>query len=117
MSSSPTALFKLLWEALVDLLGTAATAALLRRAARRAMARAPELGELLIVREDLDYRYTLPPAWGDPAAAETQHGLRQLMVELVPLLVELTGPVVLCHLAQIPELRERGFVPARQEKS
>ena len=49
--------------------------------------------------------------------AETQQGLRQLMAELVPLLVELTGPVVLCHLAQIPELRERGLVPAREERS
>ncbi len=117
VTSSPAALFALLWEALVSLLGTAATAALLRRAARRAMARAPELGELIIVREDLDYRYTLPPAWGHAAAGETQHGFRHLMAELVPLLVELTGPVVLCHLAQIPELRERGFVPAREEKS
>ncbi len=117
VSSSPTALFKLLWEALVDLLGSAATAALLRRASRRAMAQAPELGELIIVREDLDYRYKLPHAWGDAAAEETPHGLRQLMLELVPLLIELTGPVVLCHLAQIPELRERGLVPAREERS
>jgi hypothetical protein len=117
VSSSPTALFTLVWDALVDLLGSAATAALLRRAARRAMARAPELGELIIVREDLDYRYTLPHAWSNAEAEETQHGFRQLMVELVPLLVELTGPVVLCHLAQIPELKERGFVPAREERS
>jgi hypothetical protein len=117
VTSSPTALFTLLWEALVDLLGSAATAALLRRAARRAMARAPELGELVIVREDLDYRYTLPHAWGDAATGETQHGLRHLMAELVPLLVELTGHVVLGHLAQIPELRECGFVPTREERS
>jgi hypothetical protein len=117
VTSSPAALFTQVWGALVDLLGSAATAALLRRAARRAVARAPELGELIIVRVDLDYHYTLPRAWADAAAGEAQHGLRHLMAELVPLLVELTGPVVLCHLAQIPELRERGVVPAREERS
>jgi hypothetical protein len=38
------------WDALAELLGTAATATLLKRAAWRAAARSPELAELAIQR-------------------------------------------------------------------
>jgi hypothetical protein len=115
---SAAALFKLLWEGLADVLGTAATAVLVRRAARRAAARNPELAELAISREKLEYRFTLPRAWterADAAAAIATAdalALRELVGELRPLLVELTGPVVVRRLAQIPELRARGIVPA-----
>src|SRR5438477_7766666 len=37
------ALFKLIWDCVADVLGTTATATLVRRAARRAMLRSPEL--------------------------------------------------------------------------
>lgn len=114
---SAAALFTLLWEGLADVLGTAATAVLVRRAARRAAPRSPELAELAISRENLEYRFTLPRAWTDraaavaAAAADDAHALRELVGELKPLLVELTGPVVVRRLAQIPELRERGIIP------
>src|SRR5205823_11164263 len=39
-----TAIFRTLWDGLVDVLGTAATAVILGRAARRALVRSPELG-------------------------------------------------------------------------
>src|ERR1051325_7380679 len=65
---SIAALFTLVWDALADVLGTAATATLLRRAARRAAPRCLELGELAIAREKLEYRYTLPPEWAGGAA-------------------------------------------------
>jgi hypothetical protein len=119
---SSAALFSLIRDALADLLGTAATATLLRRAARRAASLNPELAMLTIVRENLEYRYTLPPAWNDwnkPLSSErphdTQAALQHLVGELLPLLVELTGPIVVRHLAQIPELRERGIVPPQEE--
>ena len=108
------ALFTLLWDALADLLGTAATATLLRRAARRAALRDPELTEIAIVRENLEYRYTLPSAWDDWTGG-TQRALLRLVGELLPLLVELTGPLVVNHLAQIPALRERGIIPPQEE--
>jgi hypothetical protein len=107
-------LFTLLWDALADLLGCAAAATLLRRAAGRATADNPELAEVAIVRVNLQYRYTLPPTWRD-ATAGTGRALRGLVGELLPLLVELTGPVVVSHLAQIPELRERGIIPPQEE--
>jgi hypothetical protein len=119
---SAAALFALLWEGLADVLGTAATAVLVRRAARRAAARNPELAELAISREKLDYRFTLPRAWTERAeaaavaAAADEAALRELVGELRPLLVELTGPVVVRRLAQIPALRERGIVPADEEQ-
>ena len=120
---SAAALFTLLWEELADVLGTAATAVLVRRAARRAAFRSPELAELAISRENLEYRFTLPRAWteradaANAAAAADAHALRELVGELRPLLVELTGPVVVRRLAQIPELRERGIIPSDQEPS
>jgi hypothetical protein len=108
-------LFNLLWEALADVLGTAATATLLRRAARRALPRCPQLGELTIERENLEYRYRLPGAWEDPDKI-LPPALRELVGELRPLLVELTGPVVLRHLEQVPELRDWLISPQAQEQ-
>src|ERR1051325_10337245 len=62
-------LFTLVWDALADVLGTATTAAVLRRAARRAAPRCAELTELSISREKLEYRCTLPSRWvNDPDA-------------------------------------------------
>jgi hypothetical protein len=110
---SSAALFTILWDAIADLLGTAATATVVRRAARRAMPRSPELAELSIVRQDLEYRYTLPSAWNGGNGG-TQPALRDLVAELLPLLVELTGPLVVNHLAQIPELRERGILAPQE---
>ena len=108
---SSATLFALLWDALADLLGTAAAATLVRRAARRAAPRNEELAQLAIVRENLEYKYTLPPAWNDWTKG-TRHALRHLVAELLPLLVELTGPIVVTRLAQIPELRECGILPS-----
>jgi hypothetical protein len=109
------ALFTILWEALADVLGTAATATLLRRAARRAAPRCPELNELAISREKLEYRYTLPPAWAGGVEG-TPLALRELVAELRPLLVELTGPVVVRRLERIPELRKRGVISSQDEE-
>jgi hypothetical protein len=109
-------LFAMLWEALSDVLGTSATAALLRRAARGATVRYPELDALVIVREDLEYRYAVPGAWDD-RSGRTSPALRALVQELRPLLVEMTGAVVVSHLARIPELRERGLVFVPEEET
>src|SRR5258708_26134687 len=65
---SVSALFTILWDALADLLGTAATAALLKRAARRAAVRSPELDEVVIQRQGLAYRYTCPARWAATSA-------------------------------------------------
>jgi hypothetical protein len=102
-ATSGATIFKLLWAALVDLLGTAATAAIMGRASRRAQVRAPELSTLSFQRVDREFGYTLPAVFdrsdGPPAA------LRELIDELQPLLFELTGPVALRRLQQVPQLR------------
>jgi len=107
---SPGALFTVLWEALADILGTAATAILVRRAARRALPRCPELAALSIRRESLDYLYAVPPAWQQPGP-DPPHALCDLARELCTLLGELTGAVVVKRLAHIPALRDAGIVP------
>ncbi len=104
-------LFAILWSALADVLGTAAAAALLRRAARRAVLSWPELAALSITREDLEYCYVLPATWQDPALGRPG-ALCALAAELWPLLRDLTGSVIVARLAQIPELQSRGVVPA-----
>jgi len=102
-STLASILFSRLWDALAELLGTAATAALLTRAARRAQARSPELRALTILRVDRDYIYVVPPSFhremGPPLA------LLELAGELRPLLAESTGQVAQRHLAKVPELR------------
>lgn len=102
-SLSAAALFAHLWVAMVDLLGTSATATLLTRAARRAQPRHRELQELAISRVDAEFTYVVPDAFvrtqGPPPA------LLALVRELQPLLADSTGQVALNHLARVPELR------------
>jgi len=106
---SAGALFTILWRALADILGTAAAATLLRRAAQRAAPDWPELAGLIITRDRLEYSYSLPPKWQMPSPGPPQ-ALRQLARELCTLLVDLTGSVIVTRLALIPELSSRGIV-------
>jgi len=101
---STAALFTMLWESLADVLGTAATATLLKRAARRAAARSPELAELVIHRNGLLHVYTVPDAWNQNSEGAPP-ALRELVAELRPILTEMTGQVVIRHLEQFLELR------------
>jgi hypothetical protein len=110
----PAALFELLWDSLADILGTAATAAILRRAARSAAQRSPDLVDLTIAKDGLDYRFTVPRSWQDPVEG-LPAGLDELVRELRPLLVELTGAIVVRRLEQIPELRQRGTISPKEE--
>jgi hypothetical protein len=108
------ALFAIVWDALAEVLGTAAVAAIVRRAAGRAAPHNRELLELVIVREDLQYRYTLPQAWSQKQGRGPL-ALRTLVVEIGRLLVELTGTVVVRRLEQIPQLRAAGLVWRAEE--
>ena len=100
--------FEVLWENLVAVVGTAATATLVRRAALRGAARAPELEQLTVEAEGLEYKYSLPESWrereftGVPALNEL------IGIELCPLLREFTGSILLRRLERIPELRALG---------
>jgi hypothetical protein len=106
---SAAALFAIVWDALAEMMGTAAVATIVRRAAGRAAAEHPELVELSVVRGDLEYHYTLPHAWSQKAERPPV-ALRALVVEVGRLLLELTGTVVIRRLEQIPELRAAGLV-------
>jgi hypothetical protein len=108
-------LFALLWQALADILGTAAAATLLRRAAQRAGADWPELTALSITRGALEYQYEVPQAWSEPAPKPPQ-ALCELVRELWPLLLELTGSVVVNRLSQVAELRDRGIAPPTERQ-
>ena len=108
-------LFGLLWRGLADILGTAAAATLLRRAAQRALPRWPELAALCIIRERLEYRYSLPANWEEPVS-QLPAALSAVARELWPLLVDLTGSVVVQRLEQIVELRDRGILPSGEPR-
>jgi len=114
--ASAADLFALLWAGLADMLGTAAAATLLRRAAQGALPRAPELVLLRITRQGLEYRYTLPSSWSSPVS-DSSGALSALARELWPLLVALTGSVVIHRLAQVPELRVLGIEPHEEPKA
>jgi hypothetical protein len=94
----------------VDLVGTAASAALLRRALKRASAKHPELAAVVLRREGLEYAWVLPAAWHAPERRDAVEQLRWLVREdLHPLFHELTGSVIARRLAQAPELVEAGL--------
>lgn len=105
-------LFATLWHATADILGTAAAATLLRRAAQQAATTFPELTALEIARVNLEFQYRVPVVWTQ-TAAEPPEALFLLVAELWTLLKELTGSVVVNHLAQVGELRESGLIPPR----
>ncbi len=105
-------LFGLLWRTLSDLLGSATTATLLRRSRNALARRSPAVTALQIDREGLEYRYTLPASWSN----RTGDGLdmiRDLVGELRPLLMELTGAVILNQLDTNPTFAESGIVFSR----
>ena len=109
-SATAAELFRRLWGEVVDLVGTAATAALLRRALKHASATQPELAEVVLRREGLEYAWSLPAAWHDPERRDAVEGLRRLVRDdLQPLFRELTGLVIARRLAQVPELVEAGL--------
>ncbi|HVT09915.1 MAG TPA: hypothetical protein VHO67_20775 [Polyangia bacterium] len=105
-------LFALLWRSLSDLLGSATTATLLRRSKNAVARRLPSVGELAIDRERLEYRYTLPPAWAH-AAGDGIAVIRALVDELRPLLMELTGAMILDQLDRVAGFHDNGIVFAR----
>lgn len=101
---SGSALFKVLWDRLADLLGITATAVVLDRAARSARARGHELDGLTISRVDGQFGYVVPPSFAQTTGPSV--ALRRLLDELRPLLLELTGQVAVRHLEEVPELRD-----------
>lgn len=105
-----SALFGLLWDALADLLGTAATATLIRRAAATLRRERGVLAELAVERAGLAYTYRLPPSWLDPANPAALEELRILVRELLPLLAELTGRVAVRRLERVERLRAHGLL-------
>ncbi len=100
---SGNALFALLWDTLVEVLGTAGTAALLGRAARKALPGNPDLGEFTITRVNGAFGYLLPGSFAGNHA--TAPGLQALLRELHVLLVLMTGQTVLHRFAGIPEFQ------------
>lgn len=97
-----------MWDALADIMGPAATATLVRRAVKRGSARSRGLEGLAVTRDRLEYRYTLPASWNS-TNDEAVRALHELTRELQPLLVELTGSVVLNRLRTTDELARGGL--------
>jgi len=108
-ATSAAELFDLLWGSLADILGTAATATLLRRAIKQAASQTAWSEAVVVIRNGLDYEYRLPETWKEPSNEEAVGALRVVAVELRVLVVELTGPVVIARLASLAPFRERGI--------
>ena len=107
--SSAAKLFDLLWESVADVLGTAATATLLRRAIKRAASQTSWPEPITVARNGLDYEYGLPESWKQRGNEEAKGALRVVAAELRVLLVELTGPVVVRRLARLAPFRKLGI--------
>ena len=108
-ATSPAELFDLLWESLADVLGTAASATLLRRAIQQAASRSAWSEPVSVTKNGLDYEYRLPETWKQPGNEEAVDALRVVAAELRVLLVELTGPVVVSRLGRLAPFRKWGI--------
>lgn len=105
------ALYAILWDALTELMGGAATATLVRRAAQRAATRAPDLEGVTIERDRFVYRYVVPASWDlAPEPRDAARAFDELVTQLRPLLVELTGDVVVRRLRRTPGLERCGHL-------
>jgi hypothetical protein len=109
---TPARLFELLWRTLSEMLGSATTATLLRRSVSARASRSPGLAGVRIQRQGLQYGYTLPASWTHPGEEGSQ-ALRDLIAELRPVLMELTGALVLKRLDAVPEFRDSGIIFAQ----
>jgi hypothetical protein len=108
-ATSAAELFDLLWGSLADMLGTAATATLLRRAIKQAASQTSWSEPIVVIRNGLDYEYRLPETWKQPGNEKAVCALRVVAAELRVLLVELTGPVVVRRLRRLALFREQGI--------
>ncbi len=106
---SAATLFAIVWDALAAVLGTAGVAAIVRRAAGRAAVESPELVDLVVSRDEIEYHYKLPSGWSRPAE-QAPIALRVLVAEIGRSLVELTGTVVIRRLEELPALRSCGLM-------
>lgn len=93
-------IYDVLHETLSEVIGRTATEALLRRALRRAVSRDPDLG--LLARRNTGG--DMPVEWWKDGRGGTRY-LGAVMRELWPLLIEITGPVV------VARLERRGIAP------
>jgi hypothetical protein len=108
-ATSAAQVFAVLWEELADVLGTAATATLVRRAVRDAGLDRPGPPPVVVNPTPLSYEYCVPDAWRDAGDPEALASLQAVAGQLAGLLRELTGDVVLRRLARAPVLRDAGL--------
>ena len=114
--TSAAEVFDVLWESLADVVGTAATATLLRRAIKRAASQTSWPEPVTVARNGLDYEYRLPETWKQPGNEEAIGALRVVAAELRVLLVELTGPVVVRRLSRLAPLLKLGIDFSEESK-
>jgi hypothetical protein len=103
-------LFDALWTALTDVIGPTAAATLLQESIRRARRSHPGVDDVTIVQRQFEYTYTVPPAWQTTDAAPRKR-FQAIVEELWPLLVGLTGTLVVRRLSAVPQLVECGVIP------
>lgn len=99
--------FAVLWDALADVLGTAATATLLRRAMKEAADRVA-LDGLTVERDGFSYGYAVPQCWHEAHGGKPLEALSTVIDELRPVLVELTGSVVIRRLERLGAFEPTG---------
>ena len=112
--TTAAALFGLLWGTMAEVLGTTATAVMVRRAAQRAAAHWPVLQQLVIHQDGLAYQFQVPATWQEGSNPEALAALRALGQEVCHLLRAMTGAVVIRRLARVMPLRRYGIIPEQE---
>jgi hypothetical protein len=109
-------LFDALWTALTDVIGPTAAATLLHESIKRARAAHPGVDDVAIVQRHFEYTYTVPAAWNTTDAAPRKR-FQAIVEELWPLLMGLTGTLVVRRLSAVPQLVECGVIPSAAKRN
>jgi hypothetical protein len=102
---SAASLFALIWDTLCDVMGSAATATVVRRSQRVALLGHAATAAIGVSRTGLDYAYRVPESWNVPGEVALDE-LRAFLTALVILLRELTGTIVIRRLKAVPQFRD-----------
>ena len=97
--ASAAELFERLYSGVADIIGSPATATLMRRALRNAAAGNHALNDVVLLPKTLGFQYSPPDRWDKVGDEQGLRDVRALYRALRALLVEMTGPVVIHRLS------------------
>lgn len=100
----PSEALRALWTAVAEVIGSAATAVLIRRAIKRAARQYPSLDDLTVELQEFLYQLRIPEHWDAPPDAETAEAIRALIAAFTEIARQLSGEILIRHISRLAVL-------------